>query len=130
MGYFWKGVIQMSALLTINGVEVANPAKLEVGRQNINNEDAGRTQTGLMEMEIIVTKTKLNCSWNTLTWEETSKLLQAVEQKKYMTIRYPDPKARTYKTKTFYVGDRTIPAVHMVDGIEKWSNITMNFIER
>lgn len=120
----------MSALLTIEGIGVPDPAKFEVGRQNINNEDAGRTQTGQMEMEIIATKVKLNCSWNALTWDEVSKLLQAAEKSKYLSIRYPDPKARKYLTKTFYVGDRTSPAVYMVDGQETWSGVTMNFIER
>lgn len=120
----------MSALLTIGGVEVPNPAKLDVGSQNINNEDAGRTQSGLMEMEIIATKIKLNCSWNALSWPDVSKLLQAVEKSKYLSIRYPDPKAGRYLTKTFYVGDRTSPAIYMVDGQETWSGVAMNFIER
>lgn len=120
----------MSALLTIGGVEVPNPAKLEVGSQNINNEDAGRTQSGLMEMEIIATKIKLNCSWNALSWPDVSKLLQAVEKSKYLSIRYPDPKTGKYETKTFYVGDRNSPAVYMVDGQETWSGVAMNFIER
>lgn len=118
------------ALLTIDGVAVADPKQFTVEGNNIHTEDSGRTQTGKADITIVAVKRKLICVWSALTWKEASKLLSAIEGKTYFKVTYPDPKAGKYTTKEFYVGDRSAPSVFMVDGKETWQGIAFNFIER
>lgn len=118
------------SVLTINGVAVANPAEMTVGIHDLSSAESGRTQSGKMQKDVIARKTDLNLVWNALTWQETSKLLKAVESSVYLTVQYPDPKEGEYVTKTMYVGDRTAPALMLVDGREYWGNISFSLIER
>lgn len=118
------------AILTINGVGVHNPSSFSVDIMDLSSEESGRLLNGEMTKDLIARKRKLNCSWNTLTWSQVSQLLTAVEQSINLTVTYPDPQIGSYTTKTFYVGDRSAPAVWLADGKEYWNGTSFNFIER
>lgn len=118
------------AILTIGSTAVANPATFVVERFDLSSEETGRTQAGKAIKDIIARKTKLNMTWNTLTWAQASTLLTAIESSIYLSVTYPDPRTGTYLTKTMYVGDRSSPALMLVSGKEYWGGIAFNLIEQ
>ena len=76
----------------------------------------------------IAVKRKINLEWAPLTQDQSSILLQAVNDV-FFTVEFPDPQLGII-SRTMYVGDRTAPAYAIVDGQAKWSGIKMNFVER
>lgn len=118
------------AILTINStIALPNPSEFTCTISDLSSEESGRTLDGTMIKDIVSRKTQLSCRWNTLNWQDTSLILQAVESSINMQVTYPDPKLGIYTTKTFYVGDRTAPAIRLVDGQEYWQGMSFDFIE-
>lgn len=118
------------ALLTVNGVELPDPSDLKVNISDLSSEESGRLQNGEMVKDLVARKIQIDVSWNTLTWEQTSIILSSVEQSIFLTVVYPDPKVGSYQTKTFYVGDRSAPAVWLANGKEYWGGVSFTFIEK
>lgn len=115
-------------MLVINGVEIATPKTFQVDINDIDGE-TNRNAKGEMLRDRIATKRKLNCEWPPLSEEECSELLKAVKDI-FFQVTYPDPMEGRALTKTFYVGDRNIPALAIVDGEVIWKGLKMNFIEK
>ncbi|EOU1808319.1 MAG: DUF6711 family protein [Clostridium perfringens] len=115
-------------MLVINGVEIATPKTFQVDINDIDGE-TNRNAKGEMLRDRIATKRKLNCEWSPLSEEECSELLKAVKDI-FFQVTYPDPMEGRALTKTFYVGDRNIPALAIVDGEVIWKGLKMNFIEK
>lgn len=119
------------AVLKINNVIMPTPNKLTVARSDLSSSESGRTLAGKMLKDIVATKTTISCSWSVLNWEECSILLSAVESTgAFMNVTYPDPKTGNYATKTCYVGDRTAPALQLLNGKEMWEGVAFDFIEQ
>lgn len=118
------------AILRIEGIAMPDPMELTVNSFDLSSSESGRTLAGKMNKDIIARKVTLALKWNTLNWSDTSKLLSAVESKVYLQVTYPDPKLGVYTTKEMYVGDRTSPAITLVNGKEYWQGISFDLIER
>lgn len=116
------------AILLVNGTAIKDPADLQYGQQDIDSADSGRNAEGTMLRDRVATKIKLTCKWNALTPAEISNILNAVDAPSF-SLTYPDAKAGTSQTKTFYVGDRTSPMYHYNNGAELWEGLSANFIE-
>ena len=115
-------------MLVINGVEIATPKTFQVDINDIDGE-TNRNAKGEMLRDRIATKRKLNCEWTPLNEYECSELLKAVKDI-FFQVTYPDPMEGRALTKTFYVGDRNIPALAIVNGEVIWKGLKMNFIEK
>ncbi|XZK30835.1 DUF6711 family protein [Clostridium perfringens] len=115
-------------MLVVNGVEIATPKSFEVGLSDIDGE-TNRNARGEMLRDRIATKRKLNCEWGTLNEDDCSQVLKAVKDI-FFEVTYPDPMEGRMLTKTFYVGDRTTPALSYINGEIRWKGLKMNFIEK
>ena len=115
-------------MLVINGVEIATPKTFQVDINDIDGE-TNRNAKGEMLRYRIATNRKLNCEWPPLNEYECSELLKAVKDI-FFQVTYPDPMEGRALTKTFYVGDRNIPALAIVNGEVIWKGLKMNFIEK
>lgn len=115
-------------MLVINGVEIATPKTFQVDINDIDGE-TNRNAKGEMLRDRIAVKRKLNCEWPPLSEEECSELLKSVKDI-FFQVTYPDPMEGRMLTKTFYVGDRSIPALSYIDGEMRWNGLKMNFIEK
>lgn len=92
--------------------------------------ESNRNAKGDLLRDRIAVKRKIECEWPPLTMKEVSTLLNSVKSV-YFTVEYPDPMEGGIVTKTFYVGDRSAPALFIdIDGNMRWSALTMNFVER
>lgn len=113
--------------LIVNGVSVKAPKTMQVGIQDVDGE-TGRNANGDMVRDRITTKRKIELEWGQLAQNEMQGLLHAVSPV-FFDVSYPDPLSGQV-TKTFYVGDRTIPVYSFVNTLKPWSGLKMNFIER
>jgi hypothetical protein len=116
-------------MLKVNGVAIAAPSSFKVDILDLDGE-SNRNAKGELIRDRIGVKRKLECAWSPLTMAEISPLLKAVRDV-YFSVEYPDPMEGTIQTKTFYVGDRSAPALFTdKNGKMLWQGLTMNFIER
>lgn len=115
--------------MTINGVQVTQPATVSYDRYDMDSEESFRGLDGTMQRDRIATKVKLNCQWNALTAPQMSQLLQSMEDV-FFPINYFDPYSGGYTTKTFYVGDRSAPVYSVANGKVIFKSFTANFIEK
>lgn len=115
-------------MLVINGVEITTPKTLQVDINDIDGE-TNRNARGEMLRDRIAVKRKLNCEWGPLNEEECSELLKAVKDI-FFEVTYPDPQEGREITKTFYVGNRSLPALSFDEGAMYWKGLKMNFIEK
>ncbi len=114
-------------LKSVGGVTVPVPSSYEYQLSDVSSSDAGRTEDGLMHKMRIAQKVHLNLAWQNVKTADVSTILNAFNPE-YISIQYLDAKAGAYLTKTFYVGDRSVPAYNTSLGL--WSNISFNVIER
>ena len=114
-------------LESVGGVAVPCPSTYEYKLSDVSAADAGRTEDGLMHKMRIGQKVHLQLAWNGITTANASTILNAFNNE-YISVKYLDPMQNSYVTKTFYVGDRSVPAYSVRLGL--WQNISFNVIER
>lgn len=115
------------ALITVNGVALPSPSEMSVGVMDLSK--AERNANGLMLIERIATKRKLEMTWAYLTRDQIRDLLLAVSPV-FFNVTYPDPQTDTMKTGTFYVGDRNMGVLDYFGEVPRYKDFGMNFIER
>lgn len=117
-------------MLKINGVEIATPKTYQSSINDIDGE-SNRNANGKLVRDRIAVKRKLEIEWGSLSDNDISKILKAVDDV-FFEVEFPDPMEGKTLTKTMYVGDRTAPA-YMYDEKNKkmkWQGLKMNFIEQ
>jgi len=115
------------ALIKVNGVTLPTPSEMSIGKMDITK--AERNVNGLMIIEKIASKTKLEFTWTFLTSEQVSALLTVVSSV-FFNVSYPDPQTNSIKTGSFYVGDRTMGMLDYFNDEARYKDFAMNFIER
>lgn len=115
------------ALLTIGGVIMPTPTKLGIGVMDLSK--AERSSKGKMIIERIATKKKLNISYSYLTGVDLEKILQAIAPTFY-DVTYFDPVYNSFKTASFYCGDRNMDMVSFINNVPKFENVSFDLIER
>jgi len=115
------------ALITVNGVALPTPSEMSIGKMDITK--AERNVNGLMIIEKVASKTKLEFNWSFLTADQVSSMLTIVSPV-FFNVNYPDPQTNSIKTGSFYVGDRTMGMLDYFNGEARYKGFAMNFIER
>jgi hypothetical protein len=106
---------------------IPTPSKFEYKLSDVSAADAGRTEDGKMHKMRIAQKVHLELEWQYVTTAQASTILTAFNPE-YISVKYLDPKAADFVTKTFYVGDRSAPAYNTKLGL--WENVSFNIIEQ
>lgn len=122
-------VTNTGLLKSINGVSVPEPSAFQEGIQAINDEDAGRSQSGRMYVGLIGNAKTLNISWNAIPVSDAYTILRAAQAQAYFPVTYYDSDLAEYTTKTFYIGDRTIDIIQFFVNNER-ANLSFGVIER
>jgi len=113
----------------INGVVIPTPSTYEFDVEDLSSEETGRTLDGVMHKDVVAVKDTYTCTWNKLSWEDTAKLLNAINAKSKFDFTYVDPrKPNKWLTNKFYVGARTGAALNITDPKRTWSKISFKFI--
>lgn len=115
------------ALLTIAGVQVANPAEVKIGRFDLTKSN--RTASGRMVMEYIATKRRVDVVWRYIPDADLQVILNLLAANKpFFTLEYPD--AGGQQTITCYAGDINTSLWHTINGVRRWSEVSISFIEQ
>lgn len=114
----------------IDGVTVPTPSDYDFGIEDLSTEETGRTLDGAMHKDVVAVKHYYTCTWNKLSWEDASLLLQLVDGKTQVTVTYANPlQPDVMCTGTFYIGKRAGKANNLRDSNHTWKNITFQFIQ-
>lgn len=113
--------------LIINGATVAAPKTFQVDLVDLDADSSVRNAKGVLMRDRLRQMRKLECEWGPLTNAEISTILNAVSPVEF-SVAYPDPQSGGQQTRTFYVGDRTVPAYDFKNEI--WQGLKMDLIEK
>lgn len=122
--------LESTVMLTVNGTELPCPSAFTWSLQDVSASDAGRTQDALMHKMLVAQKRKLVVEWAFKEWSEVSSILQTVNESEYLTVNYPDMMSGEYETRTFYIGDRTVPVKLWWTNKQLMERVSFDFIER
>jgi len=115
------------ALITINNVVVPTPSSMDIGIMDISK--AERNAKGNMIIERITTKRKIGIKYNYLTGSQLSTILKAVAPTFY-NVEYLDPQDNTFKTGSFYCGDRSMGLISYINNVPKYEDVSFDLVER
>ena len=117
----------MNPIRKINGANFPYiPSSFQWIQEDISASDAGRTEDTVMHKKMLRSVVALELGWQNVKTSVASGVLRAFDRE-YLTVEYLDPKVGGYTTKTFYVGNRTVPMYSEV--LDVWSNISFKIIE-
>ena len=115
------------ALIKVGGTALPDPTELQVGVMDISK--AERNANGLMMIERIATKKKLEMKYSFVTDSELKTILQALSPA-FFNVEYIDPVENGLRTGSFYCCDRNVGYVDYRNGIPRYKDLTFNLIER
>ncbi len=118
---------EYNPIRSVDGAPVKCPSTYVWKEEDISEADAGRTEDTVMHKKRIGQIVGIELSWQNITTEEVSQILQAFDPE-YIMVEYLDAKKGGYVTSEFYVGNRSSPMYNARRGL--WSNVTFNLIER
>lgn len=114
-------------ILKVNGKFIPDPSELQWGLQSVSASNAGRTMDGLMHVNLVTRKRKLELKWSGVDFDATSEILKAVNDETFK-VTYFDNLNNRNETRTFYVGDRTSMVKSYVHGYRR-CDVAFNIIE-
>lgn len=103
------------------------PSDLNIGIQDISKGE--RNANGNMIIERITTKRKLELSWSYLSKTDLAQIYNAISAV-FFDVIYTDPQDDAAKTGTFYAGDRKCGILDFKNGVPRYKDVSVNFIER
>lgn len=116
-------------MITIGGQLIANPSGVELGKFNITK--SSRSASGIMNMEIIAKKRKVDLSWDKIAEPDLKQILDLLDSRTFHELTYPDPQGPGGTgIITAYVGDISTRTWHRVNGVRYWDNVSLPLIER
>ena len=122
--------MNMSTMIKVDGTQLPCPSTFTWGLQDVSASDSGRTQDAVMHKNRIAQKRTLSIGWNAPSWEDTCKIIKAVNPE-YIKVEYPDPlSGNKHEERTFYVGDRSAPFKCWWVGNQRMEGVSFDFIER
>ena len=116
--------------ITVNGVALPCPSKYQWGWQRVSAAESGRTESGLMLVNQVTVKRKIELEWAANdNLAEVSKILKAFRPQ-YISVRYFDFMDNQWETRIFYTGDMQVPLKCWFNYNQSVENIAFNIIER
>lgn len=115
------------ALLTIQGAMLPTPSEYEIGIMDISK--AERNANGTMIIERITTKRKISVKYKFVTKDQLSLILTLL-QPVFWDVTFTNPMTDQIETSSFYVGDRNMGIVDIVNGEIRYQDLSFELIER
>ena len=91
-------------VLYIGGILVKPPSEMTVSKNKLWKQGSGRSRTGNMCGSIQCRKYKLEITWTNLSEDEAMQLSNLLDPD-FITVKFIDPKTKSFKTCTMYGGD-------------------------
>lgn len=118
---------KFNPIASVDGKAVPCPSSYSWSLQDLSESDAGRTEDGTMDKQLIGQCVKIELAWNYVDSETAAAVLNAFNPE-YFTVKYYDAKDKVYREAEFYAGDRSAPLYSQRLGL--WKSIKFNIIER
>lgn len=113
-----------------NGVDVRTPTSFSWDIEDIETSESGMTLDGVGHSDLLAQKRILTYSWADPTAEETSHILQLINQKIYVTVTYPDAESGQWETREFKATKRNAPFRDLRVGKRIYTSLSLGFRER
>lgn len=112
--------------IKINGIPIRNPNNMKVDSYNLSK--SGRVASGLMNMEIIAKKWKIETTYEVISAAEMDIILGQIDNgTAFFLVEFLYQ--GTYKTATMYVGDISRTRYRTEMGWY-WKDVSFNLIEQ
>lgn len=112
----------------VNGVDCPTPSEFVWSRQQVSAADSGRTQDGVMHVNRVAMKDKIQLSWNAPKPDKAAQILQMFDSE-YFEVTYRNPLTNSVVTKTMYRGDATANTYWWANN-GLFEKISFNIIEK
>lgn len=104
------------------------PAVYQWELEDISGKGAGRTEANVKMNKMRLGQVcGITLAWNGVTTAQASAILQAFNPE-YVNVKYLDPLSGGYKTREFYVGNRSAPLFDARRGV--WENVSFKIVQR
>lgn len=111
----------------IDSVVIAAPSTYKPVFATTSTDDSDRDQNLVMHNTPIGTIAGYDMTWELLTWEEISTILNAIMNKKQFTFHHKDPTIpNQWVDKTFYASNMDMAAQTLEDDEEMWEDLSIN----
>jgi len=112
----------------IDSTQIKTPTGLKVGTFRITKSE--RLASGLMSMEVIAVKRRLDLSWAVIKDVDLEPILDLLDSKVFHSVTYPDPQNGESATITAYLGDTGQEAGQKIAGTRYWQDVSIALVER
>ena len=119
-------MLSYNPIESVDSASIPVPSKYDWKLSDVSSSDAGRTEDGKMHKKRIAQKTHIELEWKNVSDNDAETILTAF-QPEYISVSHFDYRAKTFLTKTFYVGDRSVSSYNRRKQIE---TISFNIIEQ
>ena len=114
------------AMIIANGVSLPEPSAYKATAQDIDSENTGRNENGVMFRERIRKDVyKIQASWQNISESDKDTIINAIQNATFSVTFFYGTQTLT---KTMYVGDRSCDLVWKPQTGSIW-NVSVNFIE-
>lgn len=111
----------------IDSVVIAAPSTYKPVFATTSTDDSDRDQNLVMHNTPIGTIAGYDMTWELLTWEEISTILNAIMNKKQFSFHHKDPTIpNQWVDKTFYASNMDMAAQTLEDDEEMWEDLSIN----
>lgn len=114
-------------MLKINGTAFDNFTDYKVSYPKITEGD--RDSTGLLHIDLVARKKKLQLKWGILTQAEATALLNKFDELTTFDCTFLNPRTGKDYTIKAYCSDPTITLLFMQDGTPYYKDFELNIIE-
>ena len=114
-------------MITISGTTIKTPSDYTLGYKDIDK--AWRNTNGLMRLEFIAQKRKIEMKWKFLTSTE-AELIRSLAKNavtRFVTVTYPEADG-SIESGTFYAGDLDLKAFDYVGSVIRYRDVSLNMI--
>lgn len=118
----------MSEKFTIDGTEIRTPTTYKPVFATTSTEDSDRTQDLIMHNTPMGTIAGYDLTWDSLTSEEISVIINLMMNKPYFQFHHRDPRnANGWSTSEFYASNYSMQAQRLGERTgELWAGLTIN----
>ncbi|MCU7195934.1 DUF6711 family protein [Turicibacter sanguinis] len=116
------------AFITMSGQDFT-PSACTIIYQDLDY-DSGRAMDGSMLRNKLATKVSLNLEWNTISVQEMSRILKAINPT-FFPVTYFSPEEGEFVTSEFYVAEKSVPIYSYINGQIKYNaGFSFSLVER
>ena len=116
------------AMLVVGSTSLPNPTDYKVMRADIDSENTGRTESGVLQRDRIRSGVyKVETTFR-VTRTDLKTITDAIAPVSF-SCTFFDPTTSSSPTKTMYAGDRSASLIQSVDGGESYWDLTVSLIE-